>query len=151
MMASNIGKPILPVNGFPITGRNSHADKISDMRYGERLRAARKHAGLSQAQLAEAVGITQATISQIETSASDGGSVHTVRFARVCGVSPDWLDDEVGDMIPMTYTTSDPKIIAVARVMESLPEYGKDAATKDVAEVAELIDRARHGGNGTDG
>jgi len=50
---------------------------------------------------------------------------------------------------PNFYKTTDPKIIAVARAMEPLPEYGKDAAVKDVAEVAELIAHAK--ANGTDG
>lgn len=54
-------------------------------------------------------------------------------------------------MTPLVYQTTDPKIIAVAKVMEPMPEYAKDAAVKDVAEVAELIARATHGGNGTDG
>lgn len=54
-------------------------------------------------------------------------------------------------MIPRTYQTTDPKIIAVAKLMEPLPEYGKDAAAKDVAEVAQLIKHATGDGNGTDG
>lgn len=65
------------------------------------------------------------------------------------GINPDWLADEIGEMMPLVYKTTDPKIIAVARAMEPLPEYGKDAAVKDVAEVAELIARAK--ANGTDG
>lgn len=52
-------------------------------------------------------------------------------------------------MVPIYYQTTDPKIIAVARVMEPMPEYGKDAAVKDVAEVAELIAQAK--ANGTHG
>lgn len=38
------------------------------------------------------------------------GSVHTVRFARACGVSPDWLDDEIGEMRPETGTADRPSL-----------------------------------------
>lgn len=120
------------------------------MRYGERLRIARKHAGLTQDALAEAVGMRQPTISEIE-AVNENGSVFTARLARACGVSVDWLADEIGEMIPRVYQTSDPKIIAVARCMEPMPEYGKDAAVKDVAEVAQLIAQAKANGDGTHG
>lgn len=121
------------------------------MNYGERLKAAREHADLDQYELAEAVGIKQPSVSYLESSPKATGSQYTVQFARACKVSPDWLADEIGEMVPATYQTTDPKIIAVARVMEPMPEYAKDAAVKDVAEVAELVTRARQDGNGTTG
>lgn len=74
------------------------------MKFSERLLLARKKAGLSQAELAQRSGVTQPTISQLENSDTDTGSAHTVRFARACGVSPDWLDDEIGPMIPAPVT-----------------------------------------------
>jgi len=121
------------------------------MDYGERLKLARKHAKMTQEALADASEVKQPSISYLENIKNEcTGSEFTARFARVCGVSVDWLSDEIGEMIPEYYRTTDPKIIAVARVMEPMPEYGKDAAVKDVAEVAELIAQAQ-GGNGTDG
>ena len=119
------------------------------MDYGQRLKAARDHAKLSQAQLAELAGIKQPSISHLETHPDATGSEFTARLARHCGVSADWLADEFGEMIPSVYQTTDPKIIAVARVMEPLPEYAKDAAVKDVTEVAELIALARASGSGS--
>jgi transcriptional regulator with XRE-family HTH domain len=142
--------PMLNVNRVLISSADRCTYKIIGMKYGDRLRLARKHAGLSQSQLAEEAGVSQSTVSQLENSETDIGSLHTVRFARACKVSPDWLDDEIGDMEPLVYQTTDPKIIAVAKLMEPLPEYGKDAAAKDVAEVAQLIARAQSN-NGTDG
>jgi len=120
------------------------------MRYGERLRTARKARGLKQAALSEASGVSQSLISQLETSLTATGSEYTNRLARALEISADWLADEIGEMVPMYYHTTDPKIIAVAKIMEPMPEYGKNAAVKDVAEVAELIAQAQ-GGNGTDG
>lgn len=122
------------------------------MEYGERLKLARKHANLTQDALADESGVKQPSISYLENIRNEcTGSEFTARFARVCGVSVDWLADEIGEMVPVIYQTTDPKIIAVAKVMEPMPEYAKDAAVKDVAEVAELIAQAARGGNGTDG
>lgn len=119
------------------------------MRYGERLKAARTHAELTQAELAERCGIAQPTISELE--ATDGGSAYTTRLARACGVSPDWLADEIGEMQPSGIFVTDQKLIAAHKVMEALPEYGKDAAIKAIVETAELIERARANGDGTNG
>ncbi len=121
------------------------------MRYGERLRKARNFRDWTQAQLAEQSTVSQSLISQLETSTTATGSEYTNRLARILGVSVDWLADEIGEMLPDYYQTTDPKIIAVARVMEPMPEYGKDAAVKDVAEVAELIAQAKANGDGTNG
>lgn len=119
------------------------------MRYGERLRTARKARELTQPALAELSGVSQSLISQLENSLTATGSEYTNRLARALGISPDWLADEIGEMIPRLYQTTDPKIIAVARCMEPMPEYGKGAAVKDVAEVAQLIAQAK--ANGTHG
>lgn len=119
------------------------------MRYGERLKAARTYAELTQAELAERCGIAQPTISELE--ATDGGSAYTTRLARACGVSPDWLADEIGEMKPSGILVTDPKLIAGLRVMQELPGYGKDAAIKAIIETAELIVRVRANGDGTNG
>jgi len=131
-----VNKPAcFSINNFPYM--------LSPMNYGERLRMARLHAHLSQAELAEQSGVTQPTVSQLENSTTDNGSAHTVRFARACGISPDWLDDENGEMIPAYFSTTDPKIIAACRLMEPLPEYAKDMAVKELAQVTELIANVR--------
>jgi len=118
--------------------------------YGQRLTDAMEHAGLTQTVLAVATGLSQPTISYLASPKNTAtGSEFTPRLARVCGVSVDWLADEIGEMLPTYFTTTDPKIIAVARVMEPLSEYAKDAAVKDVTQIAELVERAK--ANGTDG
>jgi transcriptional regulator with XRE-family HTH domain len=150
-MTPNIDISICPVNRHLCLPDHRAGYNFDPMNYGERLKAAREYAVLDQYALAEKVGIKQPSISYLESSPKAEGSQYTVQFARACGVSPDWLADEIGEMIPTTYQTTDPKIIAVARVMEPMPEYAKDAAVKDVAEVAELVSRARQDGNGTTG
>lgn len=121
------------------------------MKYGERLKAARDHAGLTQKQLADAVKISQPTLSGLETGDAIGSSF-TVQLARACGVSPDWLADEVGDMLSTAYTITDPQIIAIAMMLqqEQVP-YLVDKVQKDLASDIELLraaSDARKKGNG---
>lgn len=77
------------------------------MTYGARLEEAMAYAGLNQPGLAKKVGeilmaegststITQQTISKALRS---GRSAYTSRFARACGVSAEWLEHEIGDMV----------------------------------------------------
>lgn len=151
-MRTNIDASIQKVNRLIYLTDNKIAYSVRLMKYGERLKSAREHAGLNQDQLAELAGIKQPSLSYLENPRNNPvGSEHTARFARICKVSVDWLSDELGDMLPTIYQTTDPKIIAAARAMEPLTEYGKDAAVKNVTEIAELIARIKHGGNGTDG
>jgi len=56
----------------------------------ERTKKARKDAGLSQADLAKAIGTGQSTIASIENGRNQG-SGFLVDIARVLGVRPDWL------------------------------------------------------------
>ena len=120
------------------------------MKYGERLKKAREHASLSQEQLAELADIKQPSISYLENPNNNPeGSEHTARFARICKVSVDWLSDEIGEMVPLIYSTSDPKIIAVIQLMEPLPDFGKAAAIKSITEIEELIASAKKNGNRT--
>ena len=58
---------------------------------GERIRAARKHASLSQDELAERLHMGQATYSRIERGLTDARGSAIATIADICGVSPDWL------------------------------------------------------------
>lgn len=68
------------------------------MNLAERLKAARKHAGLTQRELAVKAGITQPNISQIESGANLQ-SAYLNRLALACGVAPQWLSDGIGEML----------------------------------------------------
>lgn len=65
--------------------------------FGERLRAARRYAKLSQTQLGDAVGLAQSTIAEAERTHQ--GSSKTAQIAAVTGVSPTWLATGEGAMI----------------------------------------------------
>jgi len=68
------------------------------MKYGERLKLARGKR--TQEWLAKEAKVSQSLIWQLENSETAKGSQYTSRFARVLGVSVDWLADEIGEMIP---------------------------------------------------
>jgi transcriptional regulator with XRE-family HTH domain len=65
--------------------------------YGNRLRAARKFAGLTQEQLRDKTGIAQSTISSAERDGN--GSAETPVYAKACGVSALWLATGEGNML----------------------------------------------------
>lgn len=67
------------------------------MSIGDRVRRARKKAGLTQRQLGDEVGVKQATISGLEKGDSRS-SAYLVQIARVCGVNADWLATGNGEM-----------------------------------------------------
>lgn len=74
------------------------------MKLADRLKAARKHAGLTQKALAERAGVEQPLISQIERGVNLK-SAHTARLARACGVDPYWL--ETGNGVAPTTVSQD--------------------------------------------
>lgn len=93
------------------------------MNYGERLKKARLHAKLSQAELAERAKVSQANISKLENGDATG-SEYTVQLAVACNVCPIWLATGEGDMINY-YQTRDKTETLVLQVMQEM-----DAATK---------------------
>jgi transcriptional regulator with XRE-family HTH domain len=92
---SNIGVPIIDVN------RNSDASLYHNggMSVGNRLREARKEAGLTQAELGTKVGMTQVSISDLENGKS-AGTTNIATLAAVLGVSPLWLQEGRGPKKP---------------------------------------------------
>lgn len=63
----------------------------------ERIKLARKHAGITQKELAQKVGISQTAIHKLEGGGSRS-SRKTIAIALTCGVDPIWLDTGRGDM-----------------------------------------------------
>jgi phage repressor protein C with HTH and peptisase S24 domain len=66
--------------------------------YGQRVRAAREHAKLSQGKLASALEIKQPSLHSIETSPTAKSSKYTLAIARATGVRHDWLESGKGEM-----------------------------------------------------
>ena len=72
------------------------------MELKDRLRQARKHAGLTQTQLAAAVGITQTSITDLERGKSQSTG-YIAQIAKACRVSALWLASGEGEMVPSAY------------------------------------------------
>lgn len=111
----------IPVNKYACLSAYKTACSILGMEYGERLKAARRHARITQQQLADRMDnvVTQAAISYLENSDATG-SEYTVQFALACGVSPAWLASEQGDMLEIAYTVHDPDLIRAVKAMEPM-------------------------------
>lgn len=125
---------------------NKHASSMRGMTLAERLRHARKlHAGLTQKDLAERSGVSQQTISNIETGAQTE-STDIVPLARACGVSSDWLYDETGPMLPAPPPKLDHRTAHVLEIMEQAPDYVIDAITREADSIIELAAHARANG-----
>jgi transcriptional regulator with XRE-family HTH domain len=92
-MKQIIGTPILKVN------RNSNLVSVNNigMSIGQRIRAARKNAKLTQAELAAKVGMKQGSLSELETGESTGTTL-VASIAAALGVSALWL--ETGKGVP---------------------------------------------------
>ncbi|MBF0135284.1 MAG: helix-turn-helix domain-containing protein [Magnetococcus sp. DMHC-1] len=63
-----------------------------------RIRIAREHAGFTQKELADRVGISQTAVHKLECGRSRS-SRRTVAIAMTCGVDPVWLETGQGDMV----------------------------------------------------
>lgn len=110
------------------------------MKFSERVKQARQFAKLSQEELALAVGLTQGLISKIERGDQEE-TASVVKIAKVCGVRPEWLDDESGEMIDGLYVEGE-KLKNAFIIMQSLPEYALDEAIERVIAVKKFCEMA---------
>ncbi|UYW33656.1 XRE family transcriptional regulator [Methylorubrum extorquens] len=92
---------------------------------GHRLKRAREAAGLSQAELADRVGMSQQGVADIETKG--GRPRKLLEIARVCGVSPEWLtgesQDKHGDVPSERPSRPSRHAQAQSFSRKSIPEY----------------------------
>lgn len=110
------------------------------MTFGERLVAAMAYKKIDQTELAKITGISQPTISKIVLGYTES-STFTVQLAVTCGVRPEWLAMESGEMVDGLYV-HDEKLKQLLMIAQDLPEYGKDKAIREVTEIAEFIEHA---------
>lgn len=83
------------------------------MNLSERIKMARKRAGLTQSELAELVGIAQTAISQLE-SGKTLRSTYLVQIAQACSVNSVWLASGEGEMLK----PEDPNLLTRAALDE---------------------------------
>lgn len=124
-MSNNIGVPILKVN----RNSDSFLHQNRAMSIGQRVREARKAAGLTQQQLAEKVGIKQSTLSELENGDS-AGSGHLAAMAAALNVSALWLQTGKGSMrhvAPPTPPRSIGRVATTEEISELIALYGQSS------------------------
>ena len=78
------------------------------MSIGQRVKALRKAAGMSQPRLAALIGIKQPSLSYIENNPSNEIKQDTLlALAKHLGTNPQWLSTGKGSPSPMSVTTID--------------------------------------------
>lgn len=86
-----------------------------------RIREAREQCGLTQAALADKLGLNGVTLSGYETGKHDPKSDTLVRIAQICGVSVDFL---LGREDKNSRPLSD-HALTIARAYETMSNYGR--------------------------
>lgn len=124
---------------YKFTGMDTLADRI---------KAARKHAQLTQRSLAEKVGVEQPVISQLETG-KNLRSVHLTKIAQVCQVSPIWLAEGVGSMVQTGTQSTSPVAQHEIELLGELSAWDEgDPLDEDDVEVPYFAEVEFSGGNG---
>ncbi len=100
--------------------RYGFASNNRKMEYKERIKAARRHAGFTQAQLAKLVGIDQASISDLERGRSQRSS-YNASIAKACGVSAIWVESGSGPMVSETTEQSNVKDVVQPQLLYRYP------------------------------
>src|SRR5215213_9196188 len=96
----------------------------------ERVRAERQYIGLSQADVAAALGIPRAAVSALETGRRRVGGIELARLAELFGISVDRLAGRGGN--------EDPTTVALFRAAKGL----SDADKQQVLRFAEFLREA---------
>jgi transcriptional regulator with XRE-family HTH domain len=136
--------------------RPHHGYTVDAVKYGERLRYARKAAGISQERLAAATGhaCSQANISKLEKGEASG-SEFTVHLALALGVDPVWLATGEGEPEPKGGAMSllPPQEQALIGLFRGLTASQQEEAVRALSEtkreneaiLKELVGRQRSG------
>ena len=113
----------------------------------QRIRMARRHAGLSQTALASAIGVQRSAVSHWETNHDKHPSVtHMREVALACGVQFEWLATGRGKMGLSSDTALDSVAAAEALLIEDPIELRlilafRDAPTRSRAPLVEVVEQ----------
>ena len=95
---------------------------IMDNKFGNRVRQARKNAGLTQAELAEKLNLDTTTISRIENGNLSTSFSSMLNFSKVLNVRFDYL---IRDYLEEPPAISDPLELEILNLLRPLPENYK--------------------------
>lgn len=96
------------------------------MTLGVKVKQTRENLGMNQKQLAEASGITQATISRIESGqVKESKSESLKRLAKALGITVDYLVGGTDNLTPNDIIRSDPTALHILKGYEKLSITGR--------------------------
>lgn len=101
---------------------------LSKKEIGQRVRALRKEQGMTQVELADALGTHQTSLSQIERGVRGVGVQHVLKLAKALKTSPDKLLAPTKPS-PMSAPRND-KLLRRVRRLEKLPPEHQEAVVK---------------------
>ena len=121
----------------------------------ERITAARKARGWTQAQLAEAIGLSRNYVCMIENGDRTPPDRTIADICRVLGVNENWLrtgkgemlrqiseDEELELIFDQVHMSTGPTIRAIIRAYWKLPDNAKDAVRQFILDEAAQIKNA---------
>lgn len=121
----------------------------------ERITAARKARGWTQAQLAEAIGLSRNYVWMIENGDRTPPDRTIADICRVLGVNENWLrtgdgemlrqlseDEELELIFDQIHMSTDPTIRAIIRAYWKLPDNAKAAVRQFIMDAAAQIKNA---------
>jgi transcriptional regulator with XRE-family HTH domain len=95
---------------------------------GDRIKQVRLRQRMTQTELARRVGVSGATVADLESNVEDG-TAYVAKFSYVLGVTPLWLTEGKGEPhagVPAARKSEEerlpPEVIAVARKLLNLPD-----------------------------
>lgn len=118
------------------------------MRIQDRIRRARRHAGLTQAALAELINVRRSAVSNWESANDVVPSMQNlVSLATVCGVSLEWLGTGRGDFSTQSddlanVPTADAELVDVEEERALLGAY-RELPQRRQRLVLDLVDNLR--------
>lgn len=116
------------------------------MSLGEKVRQTREKLGMNQKQLAEASGITQATISRIESGqVKELKSEALKRLAKALGITVDYLVDKTDKLTPNDIVRLDPTAQHIFRGYEKLSTTGRKQLENFVRFLEEQEEKKERG------
>lgn len=97
-----------------------------DMNIGEQIRRRREELGLSQAELAKRIGVTQGSIGNYESGVSNPKMELMTKLFEALDTDANYLFHEALDIQRMSFTYQESEMI---RKYRTLDQYGQDAVT----------------------
>lgn len=108
------------------------------MSIGTRLRQLRTSRSLSQDKLGELCGVTKGMVSQWELNIVTPPTDRLIELHKHLNFSFDWLLN--GEDDATTYSTSDPALIEILKVLEPHGDYGAAPLSKDDEQILGVAD-----------